>query len=104
LAAARSRSRGGSCEYPPPVPDPGANHPWRHCRLQQEGSDTCLVRTDHSWCRDDNPEKLSPRCQFYIVANKDGLTTDQPLTPITLHIDMIQMSAGELAKYGIKPQ
>jgi len=38
------------------------------------------------------------------VANKDGLTTDQPLTPITLHIDMIQMSAGELAKYGIKPQ
>ena len=83
--------------------------------------------------RDDNPEKLSAGCQFYIVANKDGLkrldgnytvygqvfkgmdvvekivsvpkdSTDQPLTPITLHIDMIQMSAGELAKYGIKPQ
>ena len=82
--------------------------------------------------RDDNPEKLSAGCQFYIVANKDGLkrldgnytvygqvfkgmdvvekivsvpkdSTDQPLTPITLHIDVIQMSADELAKYGIKP-
>jgi len=133
LAAARSRSRGGSCEYSPPVPDPGANHPWRHCRLQQEGSDTCLVRTDHSGCRDDNPEKLSPGCQFYIVANKDGLkrldgnytiygqvfkgmdvvkkivsvpkdSNDQPLTPITLHIDVIEMTAEQLAKYGIKPQ
>jgi peptidyl-prolyl cis-trans isomerase B (cyclophilin B) len=82
--------------------------------------------------RDDNPEKLSAGCQFYIVANKDGLkrldgnytvygqvfkgmdvvekivsvpkdSTDQPLTPITLQIDVIQMSAEELAKYGLKP-
>jgi peptidyl-prolyl cis-trans isomerase B (cyclophilin B) len=82
--------------------------------------------------RDDNPEKLSAGCQFYIVANKDGLkrldgnytvygqvfkgmdvvekivsvpkdSTDQPLTPITLHIDVIQMSGEELANYGVKP-
>jgi peptidyl-prolyl cis-trans isomerase B (cyclophilin B) len=82
--------------------------------------------------RDDNPEKLSAGCQFYIVANKDGLkrlddnytvygqvfkgmdvvekivsvpkdSTDQPLTPITLHIDVIEMTAEQLAKYGIKP-
>lgn len=82
--------------------------------------------------RDDNPEKLSAGCQFYIVANKDGLkrldgnytvygqvfkgmdvvekivsvpkdSTDQPLTPITLRIDVIQMSADEFAKYGFKP-
>ena len=82
--------------------------------------------------RDDNPEKLSAGCQFYIVANKDGLkrldgnytvygrvfkgmdvvekivsvpkdSTDTPLTPITLHIDVIQKSAEELAKYGFKP-
>ena len=82
--------------------------------------------------RDDNPEKLSAGCQFYIVANKDGLrrldgnytvygqvfkgmdvvekivsvakdSTDTPLTPITLHIDVIQMSADELAKYGFRP-
>jgi len=81
--------------------------------------------------RDDNPEKLSAGCQFYIVANEDGLkrldgnytvygqvfkgmdvvekivsvpkdSTDQPLTPITLRIDVIQMSADELEKYGIK--
>ena len=82
--------------------------------------------------RDDNPEKLSAGCQFYIVANEDGLkrldgnytvygqvfkgmdvvekivsvpkdSTDQPLTPITLHIDVIEMSAEQLSKYGIKP-
>src|SRR4029453_3524163 len=82
--------------------------------------------------RDDNPEKLSAGCQFYIVANKDGLKrlddnytvsaqvfkgkggvekivsgpkdpTDQPLPPITLHIDVIEMTAEQLAKYGIKP-
>jgi peptidyl-prolyl cis-trans isomerase B (cyclophilin B) len=81
--------------------------------------------------RDDNPEKLSAGCQFYIVANKDGLkrldgnytvygqvfkgmdvvekivsvpkdSTDQPLTPITLHIDVIEMTAEELEKYGMK--
>ena len=30
-------------------------------------------------------------------------STDTPLTPITLHIDVIQMSADELAKYRFKP-
>ena len=83
--------------------------------------------------RDDNPEKLSAGCQFYIVANKDGLkrldgnytvygqvfkgmdvvekivsvpkdSTDQPLTPITLRIDVIQLSADQLLKYGFTPR
>jgi peptidyl-prolyl cis-trans isomerase B (cyclophilin B) len=81
--------------------------------------------------RDDNPEKLSAGCQFYIVVNKAGIprldgnytvygqvikgmdvveaivsvptdATDEPYTPIPLHIDVIQMSAGELEKYGVK--
>jgi peptidyl-prolyl cis-trans isomerase B (cyclophilin B) len=79
--------------------------------------------------RDDNPGQLSAGCQFYIVANKDGLpkldnhytvygqvfkgmdvvesivsvpkdSTNMPLTPITLHIDVVSMSAKELKKYG----
>jgi cyclophilin family peptidyl-prolyl cis-trans isomerase len=83
--------------------------------------------------RDDNPEKLSAGCQFYIVANKAGLSrldgnytvygqvfkgmdvveaivsvpkdsTDTPLTPIRLHIDVIEMTAEQLGQYGIKPQ
>lgn len=83
--------------------------------------------------RDDNPEKLSAGCQFYIVANKAGLkrldgnytvygqvfegmdvveaivsvptdSTDAPLKPIPLHIDVIQMSADQLARYGFKPR
>ena len=82
--------------------------------------------------RDDNPEKLSAGCQFYIVANKAGLkrldgnytvygqvikgmdvvekivsvpkdSTDPPLTPISLHVDVIEMTAAQLAKYGLKP-
>ena len=81
--------------------------------------------------RDDHPEKLSAGCEFYIVGNKEGLqllerncstygqvikgmdvaekivsvptdSTDAPLKPIGLHIDVIQMPAAELAKYGIK--
>ena len=68
--------------------------------------------------RDDNPQKLSAGCQFYIVANKNGLarldgnytvygqvikgmdvveaivsvptdSSDAPLTPIPLHVDVI---------------
>jgi peptidyl-prolyl cis-trans isomerase B (cyclophilin B) len=83
--------------------------------------------------RDDNPEKLSAGCQFYIVANKDGLkrldgnytvygqvikgmdvveaieavprdSTDSPLKPIRLRVDVIQLSDAELAKYGFKPR
>lgn len=83
--------------------------------------------------RDDNPEKLSAGCQFYIVANKDGLkrldgnytvygqvfkgmevveaivsvpkdSTDTPLTPIRLTIDVIEMTAAQLAPYGIRPR
>lgn len=79
--------------------------------------------------RDDNPDKLSARCQFYIVQNKDGEhrlddeytvfgkvirgmdvidrivnldrdTTDQPLSPVTLDINMVTMTKEELANVG----
>lgn len=79
--------------------------------------------------RDDNPGQLSAGCQFYIVANKDGLprldnhytvyghvikgmdvvekivsvpkdTTNKPYTPISLHIDVISMSSEQLKKLG----
>jgi len=81
--------------------------------------------------RDDNPQKLSAGCQFYIVANKNGLarldgnytvygqvikgmdvveaivsvptdSTDAPLTPIPLHIDVVEMTAAQLAGYGFR--
>ena len=84
--------------------------------------------------RDDNPGQLSAGCQFYIVANKDGLprldnhytvygqvvkgmdvvesivaaprdSANKPFTPITLHIDVVSMSAGDLKKkYGYVPK
>ena len=79
--------------------------------------------------RDDNPGQLSAGCQFYIVANKDGLprldnhytvygqvfkgmdvveaivsapkdSTNMPLTPINLHVDVLTMSADKLKSYG----
>jgi peptidyl-prolyl cis-trans isomerase B (cyclophilin B) len=82
--------------------------------------------------RDDNPEKLSAGCQFYIVANKHGLkrldgnytvygqvirgmdvveaivavprdSNDQPLKPIPLHVDVIELSLEDLQKYGFTP-
>lgn len=75
--------------------------------------------------RDNNPDKLSARCQFYIVQNKDGLerldgdytifgkvikgmsvvdeivnvkrdSTNTPFTDITLDVNMISMSAKKL--------
>jgi peptidyl-prolyl cis-trans isomerase B (cyclophilin B) len=83
--------------------------------------------------RDDNPGQLSAGCQFYIVANKKGLpkldnhytvygqvfkgmdvvesivsvpkdTTNKPYTPITLHIDVINMSADSLKADGYVPK
>jgi peptidyl-prolyl cis-trans isomerase B (cyclophilin B) len=83
--------------------------------------------------RDDNPEKLSAGCQFYIVANQAGLkrldgnytvygqvfkgmdvveaivsvpkdSTDTPLKPIRLHVDVIEMTAAQLERYGIQPK
>lgn len=83
--------------------------------------------------RDDNPGKLSAGCQFYIVANKAGLkrldgnytvygqvfkgmdvveaivsvptdSTDTPLQPIPLRVDVIEMTAAQLGEYGIKPK
>jgi len=80
--------------------------------------------------RDDNPQKLSAGCQFYIVANKNGIprldgnytvygqvikgmdvveaivsvptdSLDAPLTPIPLHVDVVQMTAAQLQRYDI---
>ena len=80
--------------------------------------------------RDDNPGQLSAGCQFYIVANRQGLarldnhytvygqvfqgmdvvehivsvprdSTDTPLTPIHLKIDVLEMSAEELREVGV---
>lgn len=77
--------------------------------------------------RDGNPQKLSARCQFYIVQNKEGLhrldgdytvfgkvikgmdvvdaivnvkrdSTDAPLTPITLDVNMISIKENDLKK------
>ncbi len=79
--------------------------------------------------RDDNPDKLSARCQFYIVQNKKGLArldgnftvfgqvfkgmgvidsivsvetdaTDTPRVPIRLDVNVINMTAKELARDG----
>lgn len=81
--------------------------------------------------RDDNPEKISAGCQFYIVHNKNGLarldgnytvfgkvikgmevidaivsvptdSTDAPITPIPLDVDIINISSSELLKMGMK--
>jgi peptidyl-prolyl cis-trans isomerase B (cyclophilin B) len=83
--------------------------------------------------RDDNPEKLSAGCQFYIVANKAGLqrldgnytvygqvfkgmdvveaivsvptdSIDTPRKPIGLRIDVIEMTDAQLAQYRFKPR
>ncbi len=79
--------------------------------------------------RDVNPGQLSAGCQCYIVANKQGLpkldnhytvygkvirgmdvveaivsvptdSTNQPLRPIKLHVDVITMTADQLRGYG----
>lgn len=81
--------------------------------------------------RDGNAEKLSARCQFYIVQNKEGLhrldgdytvfgkvikgmsaidtivnvkrdSTDMPLTPVSLDVNIISIKETELLK--IYPQ
>lgn len=81
--------------------------------------------------RDDNPKKLSARCQFYIVQNKEGLhrldgdytvfgkvikgmdvidaivnverdSTNTPLTAISLDVNIISLKEHELEK--INPQ
>lgn len=79
--------------------------------------------------RDDNPGQLSAGCQFYIVANKQGIprldghytvygqvfkgmdvveaivsvpkdSTNKPFKPIPLHIDVITMTGDQLKTYG----
>lgn len=81
--------------------------------------------------RDDNPGKLSARCQFYIVINKNGLARldnnytvygkvikgmdiaeiisrlprdkfDTPLKPVNLDIKIISMKKQELINLGVK--
>jgi peptidyl-prolyl cis-trans isomerase B (cyclophilin B) len=81
---------------------------------------------------DGNKQSLDPGCQFYIVANKDGLarldnhftvfgqvfkgmdvveaivsvpkdSTDNPRKPIRLHVDVVTMSAEDLKKSGYSP-
>jgi peptidyl-prolyl cis-trans isomerase B (cyclophilin B) len=81
--------------------------------------------------RDDNPQALDPGCQFYIVANRQGLprldghytvygqvfqgmevveaivsapkdSTDTPLSPIRLHVDAITMTGEELRARGLQ--
>jgi len=83
--------------------------------------------------RDGNPEKLSARCQFYIVQNKNGEhrldgdytvfgkvikgmeivdaivaverdSIDDPLSPITLDVNIIAMSSSELQELGVKKE
>ncbi len=82
--------------------------------------------------RDDNPGQLSAGCQFYIVANKKGLarlddhytvfgqvfqgmdvveaivatprdSTDAPLKPVHLTVDVISMTGDELRRLGVTP-
>lgn len=82
--------------------------------------------------RDNNPGQLSAGCQFYIVANKDGLarldnhytvygqvfkgmdvvekivhvptdSTNKPYTPIPLHVDVVTMTADQLKADGYVP-
>ena len=82
--------------------------------------------------RDGNPQKLSARCQFYIVQNKEGEhrldgdytvfgkvikgmniidaivhverdSTDQPLVPITLDVNIISKTKEELLELGYEP-
>lgn len=78
--------------------------------------------------RDDNPEMLSAGCQFYIVQNKEGLhrlddkytvfgkvikgmdvvdsivkvekdSIDQPIVPITLKVELVQMDSLDLIQF-----
>ncbi len=82
--------------------------------------------------RDNNPEKLSARCQFYIVQNKNGLTRldnnytvygkvirgmdvvnkiahvrrdakDEPLTPVTLKIRIVKVNSKKVDRLRGKP-
>lgn len=82
--------------------------------------------------RDDNPNKLSSRCQFYIVQNKEGEhrldgdytvfgkvikgmeiidsivnaerdSLNQPLVPISLDVNIITKSKDDLMKLGFTP-
>lgn len=82
--------------------------------------------------RDNNPDKLSARCQFYIVQNKNGLhrldgdytvfgkvikgmdvvdtivnlqrdSTDKPLTPVTLDVNIISADEAMLRELKFTP-
>lgn len=78
--------------------------------------------------RDNNPQKLSARCQFYIVQNQDGLArlddnytvfgqvvsgmevvnhiahlprdaNDQPLQPVTMDVDIVQVRRAKFDRW-----
>lgn len=80
--------------------------------------------------RDGNPQKLSARCQFYIVQNKEGEhrldgdytiygkvlkgmdvvdamvsvqtdSLDEPATPITMDVNVLMMTAEDLKEYDV---
>ena len=82
--------------------------------------------------RDDNPQMLSAGCQFYVVQNKKGIarlddkytifgqvfqgmdvidrivtvkkdSTDTPLSPITLDINIISMTGKQIRQKGFDP-
>ena len=79
--------------------------------------------------RDDNPQKLSAGCQFYIVDDKHGVprldgnyvvfgqvfkgldvlemiamvetdSLDKPLVPVSLDVNVVMLTEGELSEYG----
>lgn len=81
--------------------------------------------------RDGNPEKLSARCQFYIVQNREGVhrldgeytvfgevikgmdvvdtivnverdSTDQPLIPVTLDVNIVNLTRQQLTDMGFE--
>ncbi len=83
--------------------------------------------------RDNNPDKLSARCQFYIVQNKKGEhrldgdytvfgkvlkgmdivddianverdSTDKPFTPITIDVNIIKLTSKQLKGMGFDPE
>lgn len=118
----------GGC---PDTPEGFANSPYN---LAPEFSDSIrhvygAVGAGH----DGNAAKLSAGCQFYIVANRNGLarlngnytvfgqvikgmdvveaivatprdSTDAPLTPIPLRVDVVRMTAAELKDLGYRPK
>jgi peptidyl-prolyl cis-trans isomerase B (cyclophilin B) len=116
----------GGC---PDTPEGFANSPYL---LKPEFIDSLKHVYGAVGCgRDNNPDKISAGCQFYIVQKKEGLarldgdyvifgqvfkgmdivdqivsvpkdSTDTPLTPIKLDVNIIRMTGAELKKNAIR--